>query len=446
MTIQTARSRRESRENNPLRRVPRWLIWLAVGLLLMLVLDAVLVGNWLGKPGKAPGLSLFRRDPQRVYLPLMASNPTSDPKLARQPTHQPTQAPAEPAQALTEYAIRSGDTLYQIALQHDISLELLLAANPEYDENTILDIGDKLLIPPAGTKIADLKDLPVQTGGEPGTATAGQSQPDGAQATPTKKPLPALASRVSEINGVPIDKIIVLPPEVIENMRSVFAAGFEKGRNAQSFAKIGDSTIESPFFMDRFDGDEYNLGEYAFLQKAINYFQGSFARQGPAVQRGLHAWSLFDPMWTKDAACRSGETPVECEYRLQNPAFVFIRLGSNDAGRPDLFTSGMRQLIEMSLKRGIIPILGTKADRAEGDNENNQIIRDLAAEYDVPLWDFDKVARTLPNNGIGEDGVHLTTFYAHDFSLPEALQTGYGVHTLTALMMLYELWRILVRS
>jgi hypothetical protein len=100
----------------------------------------------------------------------------------------------------------------------------------------------------------------------------------------------------------------------------------------------------------------------------------------------------------------------------------------------------------MCLKRGIIPILGTKADRIEGDDENNQILRELATDYDVPLWDFDKLAQTLPNNGIGADGVHLTTFYAHDFSLPEALQTGYGVHTLTALMMLYELWRILVRS
>ena len=137
---------------------------------------------------------------------------------------------------------------------------------------------------------------------------------------------------------------------------------------------------------------------------------------------------------------------MECEFRIQNPGFVFVRLGSNDAGRADLFTSGMRQLIELCLRKGIIPILGTKADRAEGDNENNQILRELAEDYDVPLWDFDKVAQTLPNNGIGEDGVHLTIFYPHDYTLPEALQTGYGVHSLTALMMLYELWRILVRS
>ena len=198
--------------------------------------------------------------------------------------------------------------------------------------------------------------------------------------------------------------------------------------------------------MDRFDSGPYNLGEYLYLQKAINFFKGSFARQGPSVQRGMHAWSLFDPMWTDEDECKSGESPVECEFRIQNPGFVFVRLGSNDAGRADLFTSGMRQVIELCLRKGIIPILGTKADRAEGDNENNQILRELAEDYDVPLWDFDKVAQTLPNNGIGEDGVHLTIFYPHDYTLPEALQTGYGVHSLTALMMLYELWRILVRS
>ena len=417
MTAQTARSRRLSRERSPLGQAPRWLIWLVGGLLVMLAADAVMVGSWVVRSGSLEQIELFQPKSQKVYLPLTVSNLPAEPKLVLQPT-------ATPEYHLTEYEIQWGDTLYGIALAHKISLDLLLAANPELNQDTILNIDDVIFIPPADMDIADLPPTP----------------------TPAKKSPPALAERVSEINGVAIEKIIVLPPEVIDNIRKVFTTGQEKGRNAQAYSKIGDSTIESPFFMDRFETGPYNLGEYAYLQKAINYFKGSFARQGPSVRRGMHAWSLFDPMWTNYEACKSGESPVECEFRMQNPAFVFIRLGSNDAGRPDLFTSGMKQLIEMCLKRGIIPILGTKADRIEGDNENNQIIRELAAEYDVPLWDFDKVAQTLPNNGIESDGVHLTTFYAHDYTLPEALRTGYGVHTLTALMMLYELWRILVRS
>jgi LysM repeat protein len=437
MNAQTARSRRASRESSPIYQRPSWLKWLVIGLLVMLAVAAILFGNWVLRSGSLGQIKLFQPEPERVYLPLMVSNPTADPKLALQPTQEPE---PQPAYVLTEYKIRSGDTLYQIALSNDISLELLLAANPKLDEYSILNIGDIILIPPEDIEVADMQNITIST------IKSEQSESSTADPTPAKKTPPALASRLSEINGVPVDQIIVLPPEVIENIRNVYLVGYEKGRNAQAFAKIGDSTIESPFFMDRFDEGSYNLGDYAFLQKAINFFQGSFARQGPSVQRGLHAWSLFDPMWTNYEDCMSGESPAECEFRLQNPGFVFIRLGSNDAGRPDLFTSGMKQLIEMSLKRGIIPILGTKADRNEGDNENNQIIRQLASDYDVPLWDFDKLAQTLPNNGIGEDGVHLTTFYAHDFSLPEALQTGYGAHTLTALMMLYELWRLLVRS
>lgn len=435
MSIQTARSRRASRESGPLRNIPHWLKWLVAGLLVMVIADIFMVGKWIWQSGRLEQVKLFQSEPERIYLPLAVSNPTADPKLARQPTRQPE---PQPEVVLTEYKIKAGDTLYEIALANDLSLALLLAANPKLDEDTILNIGDIIFIPPADIEMDELLLLPTPT-------PKPEQDQAGTAATPTKKTPPALAQRVSEINGVPIEKIIVLPPEVVENMRAVFADGQEKGRNAQAFAKIGDSTIESPFFMDRFDGGAYNLGDYSYLQKAINYFQGSFARQGPAVRRGMHAWSLFDPMWTNYEGCRSGESPVECEFRLQNPAFVFIRLGSNDSGRPDLFTSGMQQLIEMSLKRGIIPILGTKADRIEGDNENNQILRDLAADYDLPLWDFDKVAQSLPNNGIGVDGVHLTIFYPHDFSMPEALQTGYGVHTLTALMMLYELWRILVR-
>ena len=438
MRTQTARSRYISRQNNPLRNAPRWLRWVIGGLLVMLAVDVVLVGNRLAGSGGSDKLALFQAKPQKIYLPLLVTNATAKPAEALQPT--PT---AE--DSYTEYEIQSGDTLYAIAIDHEISLELLLAANPEITEYSILNIGDILFIPPKGMKIADLASIPTPTPKPTKTPTSMQAEAL-SSATPSKKPPSALAERVAEINGVPIEEIIVLPPEVIDAMRAVFETGQAKGRNAQAFAKIGDSTIESPFFMDRFDTGPYNLGEYTYLQKAINFFKGSFARQGPSVRRGMHAWSLFDPMWANYDVCMSGESPVECELRIQNPAFVFIRLGSNDAGRSDLFISAMKQLIEMCLKRGIIPIVGTKADRIEGDNENNQIMRELAADYDVPLWDFDKLAQTLPNNGIGPDGVHLTTFYAHDFSLPDALQTGYGVHTLTALMMLYELWRILVRS
>jgi hypothetical protein len=243
------------------------------------------------------------------------------------------------------------------------------------------------------------------------------------------------------LNDVPLSEIIVLPEETLRTVREIYAAGQSLGNNPHAFSKIGDSTIESPFFMDRFDDGPYNLGEYGYLQKVINYYQGSFTRQGRAVYRGLHTWSMFDPAWADPDFCEPNETPIDCEFRLQHPSLVFIRVGSNDVGRSDLFRQNMTQLIELCFERGVIPIIGTKADRNEGSNVNNEMLRELAENYDVPLWDFDRVADTIPGRGMDVDGVHLTTFYAHDYTLPYALQTGYGVHNITALMMLYELWR-----
>jgi len=163
-----------------------------------------------------------------------------------------------------------------------------------------------------------------------------------------------------------------------------------------------------------------------------------------AVLRGLHSWTLFDPLWASDPSCQPNEGPVDCEIRLHNPAFVLIRLGANDVGRPDLFTRNMNELIDFCLERGIIPVLGTKSDRNEGpENTNNIILRQLAASNHLPLWDFDLVAQTLPNNGMRPDGIHLAFFDSQDYTQEYTLQIGYAVHNLTALMVLYEILRVL---
>ena len=93
-----------------------------------------------------------------------------------------------------------------------------------------------------------------------------------------------------------------------------------------------------------------------------------------------------------------------------------------------------------------IPILGTKADRFEGSNINNDIIRRLAAEFKAPLWDYDLVAATIPGRGLDVDQGHLTTFYAHDYTSPTAYQRGHGVHNLTALIALEQVWREIRQS
>jgi hypothetical protein len=180
------------------------------------------------------------------------------------------------------------------------------------------------------------------------------------------------------------------------------------------------------------------------LQPAVDHYRRSFERFGVALRIGLHAWNAFRPGIADPEKCRSDEHMVACEFRLQNPSVLLVRLGTNDIAPGDAFERAMRHTIEYSIANGVIPVLGTKSDRFEGDNRHNETMRALAAEYHIPLWDFDRVAGTLPDSGLGGDSVHLTMFATNDFSDPRALTFGYPLSDLTALFVLDEIRRTII--
>lgn len=257
---------------------------------------------------------------------------------------------------------------------------------------------------------------------------------------PTPEPTATTFSQLNSLNGIPVTSIIVMPEHVIANTRAIFAQGQAYGRNPHAYSKVGDSTIQNPHFMSRFDQPgEYNLGPYVYLQPAVDYFGGSHGREGLAVRQGFHSWTVTDPLWADKSICQANESPIACEIRVHNPAIIIIRLGSNDAGVPAMFEQNVRQIVELAITNGIIPVIGTKADRFEGSNINNEILRQIAADYQIPLWDFDVAAQMIPGRGLDVDNVHLTGFFAHDYGSPVTFQRGHGVHSLTALMMLQTL-------
>jgi hypothetical protein len=253
--------------------------------------------------------------------------------------------------------------------------------------------------------------------------------------TPT--PAPTIEFDPDVILGVPVDSVVYLPEETVQNAREIYSRGQSLGRDRNAFSKLGDSLIANPHFLTGFDSDTYDLGEYAYLQPAIDQFAGSYERYGVAIHAGLHSWGVFDPMWADKNWCQPNETIVACEFRLNNPSVLLILLGSNDSGTPGNFAYNVRKLVEFSIENGVIPVLTTKADRFEGpENTNNELIKEIAAEYSVPLWDFDLLADKIPDRGLKDDQIHLTPFDEFDYTLPEALSTGHGVHNLTALMVL----------
>jgi hypothetical protein len=271
-----------------------------------------------------------------------------------------------------------------------------------------------------------------------GTATAAVPT-----ATPTPIPSPTPLGPQA-INGVPLSVIAPLPPETIANVRAIYARGQELGRDPNAFSKLGDSTLLNPHFLGPFDSGDYNLGDFGHLQPTIDRWAGSFERHGVGAHFGLHSWTVFDPMWADPEWCEGGEDLITCEFRLQNPSVLFVRLGSNDAGSPSGFRFNVKEVIEFASERGVIPIIGTKADRFEGSNENNDILRALADEYDVPLWEFDRLADSLPNRGLDTDGIHLIIDeLPHDFTDSAAFGRGHAMQDLSALIVLDQVRRVI---
>jgi LysM repeat protein len=340
-------------------------------------------------------------------------------------TPQPVAELARPAPGSTlAYQVKSGDTLFSIALSFGVRLDTLVRFNNIADPEMIWP-GQELVIPGEG----------VPTPTRPAVTRA-------ATRAATRLPTALLSPAPGQVNGVSIEQFVVIPADVQKNIRKIYAQGQAHNNNSRAFSKIGDSNMENPYFLASFDDESYNLGEYAYLAPAIDYFSGSFGRQSMAVRIGFHSWSVLDPALADKTTCWPDETPLDCELRLHNPSLVLIRLGTNDAGYPERLRERLRAMVKLCVQRGVIPVLGTKADRVEGpENINNMIIRQIAADNNIPLWDFDRVAQTMPDSGLGQDHVHLTTFYPLDYTSPQAFQHGHSVDDLTALIVLDRVWR-----
>jgi len=253
---------------------------------------------------------------------------------------------------------------------------------------------------------------------------------------PTVTPSPAATVPAIMVNGLTLEQFIIMPPDVQANVRAIFERGQALGRDPMAFSIIGDSTVEMLNFLTGFETLAFHLGNYDYLQRVLDAYTGSFARPRFAVEQGIHSRQIFLSDYADPQYCGEDESMIDCEWRHQNPSVVIIRIGSND-GKPELFETEMRRIVNYALERGTVPIIGTKADQyLDPGYGNNRILRQIANDYRLPLWDFQRVANTLPDNGLLSDRVHLTLFYEFDWRMAEAYRTGHGLQNLTALMAL----------
>ena len=257
----------------------------------------------------------------------------------------------------------------------------------------------------------------------------------------------SLTAAAAPLNPTPTPQawmsLPVVPSGVSQAMLDVYTHGLELGNNPNAFIKIGDCDSTPAWFLGMFEASngDYSLGaDYAYLQPVIGYFQGSFGRDSVAARQGFNAASVLSTLWADPAQCEDGETPLDCELRIMQPSFALITLGTNDTVYPDNFEPQLRQIIEILLERGVVPILSTKADNIEGDHQINQVIVNLAYEYQLPLWNFWAVVQPLWRHGLQEDHAHLTWASSH-FDDPANMEMAFPWRNLTALQTLDAVWR-----
>jgi hypothetical protein len=233
-------------------------------------------------------------------------------------------------------------------------------------------------------------------------------------------------------------------PAISAEMVALYLQGLAAGHNPNAFSKIGDGEVSSAWFLTSFDYSSkqyfYDLGPYTNLEAVIQQFAGSYQRQSMAAGSGFNTKIILDPAKSRQGICAVGETPLDCELRLNNPSFAFVSLGTNQSFEPDIFESGLRTIIQRLLDAKVVPILATKADNLELDYGINRIIVRLADEYHIPLWNFWLAIQPLPDHGLQADFEHLTYSW-NDFSSPKIMQYAWPWRNLTALQALDAVWR-----
>jgi len=100
----------------------------------------------------------------------------------------------------------------------------------------------------------------------------------------------------------------------------------------------------------------------------------------------------------------------------------------------------LRQIVEYAISQNVLPIVATKADNLEGDHAINQAVARVAADYDIPMWNFWAATNPLTTQGLEDDRFHLTNGPNY-FDDPKSLDLGWPVRNLTGLLTVDAVWK-----
>jgi hypothetical protein len=241
---------------------------------------------------------------------------------------------------------------------------------------------------------------------------------------PAVGPVPGAAARPPAALSPAEARLWAVPilPSISGRMSRIFTAGQAQGRQANAFTKVGDCHTATDLFMVPLGVGEYDLGGYGALQRTIDFFSASlregvansFVNTSIAASSAFNAAAVLDSTWSPPDRCMAGEVPLDCEYRLTRPSVAIILLGSVDMQIYDVnqFRTSLSQVVGATLNQGIIPVLMTfpssPAYLWETSLAFNLVIVDIAQREQIPLINFWRASRTLPDLGLRADHFHLS--------------------------------------
>jgi hypothetical protein len=191
----------------------------------------------------------------------------------------------------------------------------------------------------------------------------------------------------------------VIPETIDASLQKVYERGLELGNDPHAFSLFGDCQARPADFFGVFETDAELVESLSpELREAVDHFEGSFNRESSTAQDATTPGSLLWTQWHRgEYGCTFAETPVECELRIHRPSFVIIQIGTHFESRN---TEYLRKIVLQLMDAGVVPILATKADNREKDERINRDMAMLAAEYDLPLWNFWAALSDLPDRGL----------------------------------------------
>lgn len=244
-------------------------------------------------------------------------------------------------------------------------------------------------------------------------------------------------------------------PVVPVNMgraREIFERGLFRGMDMHTLSKVGDCISDNRYFLSPFGWNQYELGGYPQLQGVIDHFAKSLAQDSLAAYDGLVTSAVLNPVFANPLACLPGETPLRCEYRVHKSSVAIIMFGAQDL----LFTSAedfdhnLRRITHETIEAGVVPVLSTfpgNTSMWDKSLQFNQIVVQVALDYDVPLMNLWLALEDLPNHGLDSDGRHLSLPLTSSGDLTgNNLQRGYPMRNLVTLQTLDAVLHRVIRS